>query len=60
MVEIIVGFVAVLLFVAILCMLCYMDGYKKGVEETVEFHNRIWKEAERRIKEALKDGNSTD
>ena len=55
MVEIIVGFVAVLLFVAILCMLCYTDGYKKGVEETVEFHNRIWKEAERRTKEALRD-----
>lgn len=56
MVEIIVGFVAVLLFVAILCLLSFSDGYKKGVKETIEFHNRIWKEAERRTKEALKDG----
>lgn len=55
MVEIIVGFVAVLLFVVILCMLCYTDGHKKGVEETVDFYNRVWKEAERRTKEALRD-----
>ena len=60
MVEIIVGFVAVLLFVAILCTLCYTDGHKKGVEETVDFYNRVWKEAERRTKEVLKDGNTTD
>lgn len=55
MVEIIIAFIAVLLFVAILCLLSFLDGYKKGVGEIVEFHNRIWKEAERRTKEALKD-----
>ena len=55
MVEIIIAFIGVLLFVAILCLLSFLDGYKKGVEGTVEFHNRIWKEAERRTKEALRD-----
>lgn len=44
MVEIIIAFIAVLLFVAILCMLCYTDGHKKGVEETLDFYNRVWKE----------------
>lgn len=56
MIEIIIAFITVLLFVAILCMLCYTDGHKKGVEKTVDFYNRVWKEAGRRTKEALKDG----
>lgn len=58
MVEIIIAFIAALLFVAILCMLFYVDGHKKGVEDTVDFYNKVWKEAERRTKEALKDGSS--
>ena len=37
----------------ILCTCCYLIGYKKGTQDIVEFHNSVWKMAER---EALKDG----
>lgn len=52
----IVGIFAALLFVMALCLIAYLTGHKKGVEDVVAFHNRVWKEAERRTKEALKDG----
>lgn len=56
MVEIvIVGIFAALLCVVALCLISYLNGHKKGVEEIVDFYNRVWKEAERRTKEALKD-----
>lgn len=52
---IIVGTFAALLCVMALCMIFYLAGYKKGVEDMVAFHNGVWKEAERCTKEALKD-----
>lgn len=52
---VIVGIFAVLLCVVDLCLISYLNGHKKGVEETVDFCNRVWKEAERRTKEALRD-----
>ena len=37
----------------ILCVCCYLAGYKKGIQDIAKFHNSVWKVAER---EALKDG----
>ena len=56
----IVGIFAALLFVMALCLIAYLTGHKKGVEDVVAFHNGVWTEAERRTKEALKDGSTTD
>lgn len=42
-----------LLFLLILCVCCYLAGYKKGTQDIAKFHNSVWKTAE---KEALKDG----
>ena len=56
MVEIvIVRIFAALLCVVDLCLISYLNGHKKGVEEIVDFYNRVWKEAERRTKEGLRD-----
>lgn len=47
---IIAGIFAALLCVMSLCLISYLAGHKKGVEEVVAFHNGIWREAERRMK----------
>lgn len=56
MAEIVIIGISALLCVAVLCLISYLNGHKKGVEETVDFYNRVWKEAERRTKEAPKHG----
>lgn len=40
----IVGIFAALLFVMAFCLIAYLAGHKKGVEETVDFYNGVWKE----------------
>ena len=39
----------------ILCVCCYLAGYKKGTQDIAKFHNSVWKAAG---KEALKDGKT--
>ena len=36
-----------LLFLLILCVCCYLAGYKKGTQDIAKFHNSVWKVAEK-------------
>ena len=38
----IVGIFAALLFVMALCLIAYLTGHKKGVEDVVAFHNGVF------------------
>lgn len=31
----------------ILCACCYLAGYKKGTQDMAEFHNSVWRAAEK-------------
>lgn len=43
--KIIVCALFLLLFLSILCICCYLTGYKKGAQDMARFHNKVWKVA---------------
>ena len=45
--KIIVCALFLLIFLLILCVCCYLAGYKKGTQDMAKFHNSVWKVAER-------------
>lgn len=47
--KIIVCALFLLLFLLILCVCCYLAGYKKGTQDIAKFHNSVWKVAEKEV-----------
>ena len=45
--KIIVCALFLLIFLSILCVCCYLAGYKKGTQDMAGFHNSVWKTAEK-------------
>lgn len=47
------------IFILVLCTCCYLTGYKKGTQDIAQFHNSVWRTAEREAKkEAPNDAES--
>lgn len=53
--EFIVAGIGIFVFILLLCAVAFLVGYKKGVQDMVDFHKAVWNAMEKETQEANHD-----